>query len=127
MTLEELLHKDITDGIISAFYKVYSTLGYGFLEQVYENAMFLELVKAGYSVERQKSIRVFYEGEQVGYYIADMIVNDAVIIEIKAMEGLVVQHEYQLINYLRATDIEVGLLINFGKKPQFKRKIYSNQ
>jgi GxxExxY protein len=124
--MENYKHQDITEGIIRAFYKVYNTLGYGFLEKVYENALYHELTKMGFVVEKQKKIRVLYDGIQVGDYCADLIVNHLVIIEVKAAEGLVIEHEYQLINYLKATDKEVGLLLNFGKKPQFKRKIFSN-
>ncbi|MDO9551561.1 GxxExxY protein [Rhodonellum sp.] len=125
--MENYKHEALTEGIIRAFYKVYNTLGYGFLEKVYENSLFYELIKAGYMVEKQKRIRVYYDGVDVGDYYADLIVEDLVIIEIKAAEGLVEEHECQLINYLKATDKEVGLLLNFGKKPQFKRKIYSNK
>lgn|SRR5690554_1255919 len=122
-----MLHSDITGKILEAFYKVYNTLGYGFLESVYEKAMLIELQKFGLFVERQKRIKVYYEGIQVGDYFADLIVNNCIIIELKAAEALSKENEYQLINYLKATDIEVGLLINFGKKPEFRRKIFSNK
>ncbi len=125
--MENLLHQNITDDIIAAFYKVYNVLGYGFLERVYENAMFYELTRNGYLVEKQKRIKVFYENTEVGDYFADLIVSDKVIVEIKAAEGIRVEHDSQLINYLKATEIEVGLLLNFGKKPQFKRKIYTSR
>ncbi len=125
--MKDFKHQNITEGIIKAFYKVYNTLGYGFLEKVYENSLFHELVKAGYLVEKQKRIKVYYENIEVGEYYADLIVDDLVIIEIKAGEGLIEDHEYQLINYLKATDKEIGLLLNFGKTPQFKRKIFSNK
>ncbi len=121
-----LIHSEITEKIIKGYYQVYNTLGYGFLEQVYEKAMFLELGKMGFYVERQKKIKVYYDGNQVGLYFADLIVNNCVIIEIKAAEALHQQHEYQLINYLKATEIEVGLLFNFGKNPEFRRKIFTN-
>lgn len=121
-----MLEKEITNKIIKAYYKVYNTLGYGFLEKVYENAMYLELHKQGLSCKRQERIKVFYEGTQVGDYFADIIVEDRVIIELKAAEDLCYEHECQLINYLKATHIEVGLLLNFGKEPQFKRKIFTN-
>lgn len=122
-----MLHSDITGKILEAFYKVYNTLGYGFLESVYEKAMLIELQNFGLFVERQKRIKVYYEGIQVGDYFADLIVNNCIIIELKAAEALSKENEYQLINYLKATDIEVGLLINFGKKPEFRRKIFSNK
>lgn len=119
-------HSEITDKIINCFYQVYNTLGYGFLEKVYENAMFMELRKQGMYVEKQKQINVFYENERVGEYYADLIVSDSVIVELKAAESLCEEHEHQLVNYLKATEIEVGLLLNFGKSPQLKRKVFSN-
>src|SRR5690606_40380583 len=119
-------HADLTEQIIKAFYKVYNTLGYGFLEKVYENAMYIKLRDMGYFVEKQKRIKVFYEEQQVGDYFADLVVNEQVIIELKASDSLCEEHEYQLINYLKATEVEVGLLLNFGKKPEFKRKVFSN-
>jgi GxxExxY protein len=119
-------HSDITERIIKAFFKVYNTLGYGFLEKVYENALMIELKKDGLEAENQRKIKVFYDGFQVGDYFADIIVNDLVIIELKAAESLCEEHELQLINYLKATEIEVGLLLNFGKKPEFRRKVFSN-
>ena len=122
----ELLHKDITDKIIKAFYKVYNELGFGFLEKVYQNALFLELIAMGLYCEKQKPIKVYYNGQIIGGYFADLIINGCVIIELKAAETLVKEHELQLINYLKATEIEVGLLLNFGKKPQFKRKLFTN-
>ena len=120
------LHQKITEKIIKAYYQVYNTLGYGFLEKVYHNALLLELRKQDFYCQSQFPIKVFYEGVQVGDYFADIIVDESVVIEIKAMESLCEEHEYQLINYLKATDIEIGLLLNFGKKPEFKRKIFTN-
>ena len=122
-----LKHKDLTDVIIKSYYKVYNTLGYGFLEKVYENALFIELRKHGLFVQKQKAIEVFYEEEIVGDYFADLIVSEKVILELKAAEGICEEHENQLINYLKATDIEVGLLLNFGKSPEFKRKVFTNE
>ena len=110
------LHSDITDKIIKAYYKVYNTLGHGFLEKVYEKAMVIELRKMGMIAQRQVSIKVYYDGEEVGDYDADVIVADKVILELKAAESLSPKHEAQLLNYLRATEIEVGLLLNFGVK-----------
>ena len=123
---ENYKHSDITEKIIKAYYKVYNTLGYGFLEKGYENAVFIELRAMGLFVEKQKQIKVYYEGKEVGEYFADLIVADCVIVELKAAESLCEEHEFQLINYLKATEIEVGLLLNFGKKPEFKRKVFSN-
>lgn len=121
-----LQHQEITDLVIKSFYKVYNVLGYGFLEKVYQNAMFLELKKSSFLIEAQKKIKVYYEEVMVGEYYADLIIDGKVIVELKAAEGLVEEHENQLVNYLKATDIEIGLLLNFGKTPQFKRKIFSN-
>lgn len=121
-----LLHKDLTDQILKTFYDVYNELGYGFLEKVYQNALYLELKNRGFYVEAQKQIKVYYKNAQVGEYYADLLVNDLVILELKATDGLVKEFEYQLINYLRATNIEVGLLLNFGEKPAFKRKVFDN-
>lgn len=121
-----LLHKDITDEVIKAFYKVYNELGFGFLEKVYQNALFLELIAMGLYCEKQKQINVHYNGQIIGEYFADLIVNGCVIVELKAAEALAEEHEAQLTNYLKATRIEVGLLLNFGKKPQFKRKLFTN-
>lgn len=120
-------HKEMTAEIINSFYKVYNTLGYGFLEKVYENALSIELKKKGLNCKRQKPITVFYENEIVGEYFADLIVNDEIIIELKACETLIEEHEIQVVNYLKATKIEVALLLNFGKTPEIKRKIYSNE
>lgn len=125
--MAEYLHKDLTSKIINAFYTVYNELGYGFLEKVYENALKIELTKMDLSVEKQKLIKVYYDNSEVGEYFADLLVNNLVIIELKAAETLMEEHENQLINYLKATDIEVGLLLNFGKKPQISRKIFTNK
>lgn len=122
-----MLHRELTNKIIGAFYKVYNTLGYGFLEKVYENSLKIELRSLGLKVEQQKNIKVNYEGYEVGDYFADLIVNDDVIIELKAAESICEEHEAQLLNYLRATDKEVGLLFNFGKEAKFVRKVYSNK
>ena len=121
-----MLHEDITGRTIQAFFKVYNTLGFGFLEKVYENALRLELIKAGLFVYQQKNVKVYYENTQVGDYFADLVINEIVIVELKAAEALREEHEAQLINYLKATNIEVGLLFNFGKQPEFRRKIFSN-
>ena len=119
-------HEEITNLIIKAFYKVYNTLGYGFLEKVYENAMRIELIEMGLLVEKQKRINVYYFSHEVGDYYADLVVENLIILELKASETLTEEHENQLINYLKATEIEVGLLLNFGKKPEVKRKVFDN-
>ncbi len=120
-------HSDLTGEIINRFYKVFNTLGYGFLEKVYEKALKYELEKAGFKVNCQVPINVFYESELVGEYFADLLVENQVIIELKAAETIGEKHEIQLVNYLKATEIEVGLLLNFGEKPEIKRKIFSNE
>jgi len=121
-----MLYADITEKIIGAFYEVHKKLSYGFLEKVYQNALAIELQRRGLNVSKQQQIKVYYDNNLVGDYYADLVVNDCVILELKAAEGLVEEHENQLMNYLKATDIEVGLLLNFGIKPQFKRKIFTN-
>ncbi len=123
MANENYIHSDITEKIIKAFYNVYNKLGYGFLEKVYENAMLIELKKFGLNCKNQFPIKVFYDEKNVGEYFADIIINDFVIVELKAAENLCEEHECQLVNYLKATEIEVGLLLNFGKEPQLKRKV----
>jgi len=121
------LHSDLTETIIGCFYNVYNKLGFGFLEKVYENALLIELREAGLAASSQIPIEVYYKNEKVGNYYADLFVNNKVIIELKAGDGVIIEeHELQLINYLRATEIEVGLLLFFGKKPQFKRKLFTN-
>ncbi len=119
-------YSEITELIIKCFYNVYNELGYGFLEKVYQNALLVELKNAGLFCEAQKPIKVYYQGINVGEYFADVVVNKCVIIELKAAEGIVEEHEFQLINYLKATEIEIGLLLNFGKKPEIRRKIFTN-
>ncbi len=116
----------LTEKIIGAFYTVYNSLGYGFLEKVYENALALELQKAGFHISQQQPITVYYDGQMVGQYYADIIVNDTIILELKASENIREEHKLQLLNYLRATEHEIGLLLNFGKSPQIKRVIFSN-
>ena len=119
-------YKELTEKIIGIFYKVYNNLGYGFLENVYENAMVLDFKKENIPAVSQYAIKVLYEDEIVGKYFADILVDGKVIVEIKAAKNLVLEHEAQLLNYLKATDKEVGLLLNFGPKPEFKRKIFDN-
>ena len=119
-------HKELTEDIIKIFYKVYNTLGYGFLEKIYENAMMIEFRKAGIPAEAQSPIKVTYDGEIVGEHAADIIVDNKVIIELKAAKKIAEDHHAQLLNYLKATDIEVGLLLNFGPKPEISRKVFDN-
>ena len=122
----ELIYKDLTDAIIKTFYDVYNELGYGFLEKVYQNSLYLELRTRGFQVEAQKQIKVHFKGIEVGEYYADLVVNNTIILELKAAEVIVEEFEFQLINYLKGTDKEIGLLLNFGKKPEFRRKVFEN-
>ena len=122
----EYLHQDITDKIIKAFYNVYNELGYGFLERVYEKALLIELRSMGLECISQDPVKVFYKGILIGDYFSDICVEGLVIVELKAAEILVDDNELQLINYLKATEKEVGLLLNFGKKPEIRRKIFTN-
>lgn len=121
-----MLKGDITEQVIGAFFSVYNKLGHGFLEKVYENALAIALRRAGLAVEQQSPISVRFDGEVVGEYFADLLVERSVIVEIKAADKLKDVHEAQLLNYLKATQIEVGLLINFGPTADFKRMIRSN-
>ena len=116
-------HEELTGKIIESAYTVHNTLGFGFLENVYQNALIIELEKTGLKAEKEKSVKVLYQGKIVGDYIADVIVEDKVILELKSVKDLHPAHEVQLVNYLKATGIEVGLLINFGHSVKVKRKI----
>ena len=119
-----MLHSDLTEKIIACAYKVYNKMGYGCLESVYEKCMLIELAKAGLKAQAQKSIRVFYEGQAVGDFVSDIIVNDTVIIELKSIKKIVKAHEIQLVNYLVSTNKDVGLILNFAEeKVEVKRKI----
>ena len=124
--MNNILHRDLTQEIIRIFYEVYNELGYGFLERVYQNALFHELKLNGFDVKAQHRIKVFYKEVEVGEYICDILVNELIILELKAQEQLIEANEFQLINYLKATNYEVGLLLNFGKRAEFKRKIFQN-
>jgi GxxExxY protein len=121
-----LKHQLLTDQLIKAFFKVYNTLGYGFSERVYQNALVIELRRRGLAVAPQAPIKVYYEGELVGEYFADLLVNDLVILELKAVGFLAAEHGTQLINYLKASHLEVGLVMNFGPKPEFQRRVFDH-
>ena len=123
---QDFKYKELTEEIIKIFYNVYNKLGYGFLEKVYEKAMMIECNKEGIPAVSQYPIKVSYENEIIGEYYADIVVNNEVIIEIKAARQLAREHEAQLLNYLKATDIEVGLLLNFGPEPEVRRKAFDN-
>ena len=119
-------HSELTEQIIGAFYDVYSKLGYGFLEDVYVKALVIELKKRGLIPDTEQPIAVYYEGQSIGKYYADVVVNNLVIVELKSVKALVTEHEAQLLNYLKATPYEVGLLLNFGPKPETKRRSFDN-
>ena len=122
-----LFEDEYTNKIIGAAQEVHRELGFGFLEAVYGNALYKELTKRGMKCECQKPIDVFYKGEVVGHYVADMVVEDKIIIELKAVTDLRPEHEWQLINYLAATHMELGLLINFGRSVKVRRKILTKE
>lgn len=127
MKTTSLKHKDVTDKILHAFFKiVYPKLGYGFLEKVYEKALAITLEGTGLQLVQQAKIDVFFQGQVIGEYYADLLVENAVLVEIKAVSRLSQDHEAQLLNYLRATPYEVGLLLNFGNQPEFRRRVYDN-
>ena len=122
----EYLHSDTSDGILKCFYRVYNELGIGFLESVYEKALCQELCEYGFNVESQIPIPVYYKGKNVGNFKADINVDNKVMIELKAARAMAPLFEAQVLNYLRVTKIEVGLLLNFGPKPQIKRLLFDN-
>lgn len=116
--------EEVAKAIVLAFYFVRNELGVGFLEKVYENALAMELRERGFFVQQQQLIKVFFKGVEVGDYFADLLVEESVIVELKVVEMLASKHEAQLLNYLKASEINLGLLLNFGPKPEVKRKIY---
>ncbi len=120
-------HSDLTQQIIGAFFDVYNSLGYGFLEKVYENALTIELRQRGFKVEQQKPICVYYQQQVVGEYFADLLFNDLIILELKVIRTITEAHQAQLLNYLKATEYEVGLILNFGPRPAHKRKAFDNE
>ncbi len=120
-------HHQITDKILKAFYKVHSELGYGFAEKVYENALVILLQEFGLRVEQQKRIKVYFHGQIIGEYIADVVVNEVILLELKAVSKIIDQHSAQLWNYMKATEFEVGLLLNFGPKATFQRRVFDNE
>ena|SRR5215469_6396353 len=123
----KLLYAELTEKIIGVYYDVYNELGHGFLESVYSNAMGRALAQAGLAVQREVSVPVYFRGWDVGHFKADLVVNGCILIELKAVQALDRSHEAQIINYLRATELEVGLLFNFGgSKPQFRRIVLEN-
>ena len=123
---QKLLHQDLAKVVIGCFYTVYNTLGYGFLEKVYENALVIELRQKGLKVQQQFPIEVFYKGNNVGKYFADLLIEDKIILELKAAEIISQAHLVQLQNYLKASQIELGFVFNFGPQPKFERRIFQN-
>lgn len=121
-----MLHHTLTEKIIGVFYDVYNELGHGFLESVYETAMVIALREKGLNVEQQVEVPVWFRGQKIGAFFADLVVETVVIVELKAVRAIDPAHEAQLLHYLRATEIELGLLLNFGVRPEIKRKIYDN-
>src|SRR5262249_51839115 len=119
-------HSELTDSIIGVFYSVYNELGFGFLESVYRKALKLSLEEKGLRVEAEVPIPVFFRGTNVGDFRADLILNRLVLLELKTAETIVAAHEAQLLNYLRATTLELGLILNFGPKPQVRRLLFDN-
>jgi GxxExxY protein len=123
----KLLHSELTETILGVYYDVYNEIGHGFLESVYNNCMFLALAKVGMSVRREAPVPVYFRGQDVGQFKADLVIDNSVLIELKAVQNLDRSHEAQVMNYLRATELEVGLLLNFGSpRPQFRRIVFEN-
>jgi GxxExxY protein len=127
MTPPSLKHSDVTDKIIGIFYDVYNELGHGFLESTYAEALVLALGESGLSAAREVPVPVWFRRKKVGQYYADMVIDGIILIELKAARALDSAHEAQLLHYLRATEIEVGLLLNFGLRPQFRRLLFDNE
>lgn len=121
-----LKHSELTEQIIGVFYDVYNEVGHGFLESTYAEAMVVALRQSSLSAVREVPVPVWFRGQKVGQYFADMLVNNTVLLELKAARSLEAAHEAQLLDYLRASEIEVGLLLNFGVRPQFRRLLFDN-
>ena len=124
---EQYKHQELTRAIIASFYDVYNELGHGFLESIYERAITIALRTHGIALQQQLPLPVWFRGERIGDFRADLVIANAVIVEIKACRLLESCHEAQLLNYLRSSDIEVGLLLNFGPKPQIKRLVFADE
>lgn len=124
--MQEKLFSEVTDAVICCFYSVYNTLGKGFLEKVYENALAVEMNERGILLQQQVPIQVLYKQVAVGQYVCDLLVDNKVIVEVKAVRTLLPEHDAQLLNYLKATGIKVGLLLNFGPEPEVRRRVFAN-
>lgn len=123
---EQFRHFELTKSIIGTFYEVYNELGHGFLESVYENSLTIALRQKGLNVFQQIAVPVWFRGSRVGDFVADLLVNQLVILELKSVRSIDSAHIAQLLNYLKATEIEIGLVLNFGPKPEFKRLAFGN-
>jgi GxxExxY protein len=119
-------HSDLSDKIIKVFYDIHNELGYGFSEKIYQKAFGIALRQIGLKVDEQVPIKVYFRGQEIGEYFADMIVNDVILLELKVVAHIIEEHEAQLLNYLKSTEIEVGYVMNFGKSAEFKRKVFDN-
>lgn len=119
-------HSELSDKIIKVFYEIHNELGYGFSEKIYQKAFGIALRQVGLKVDEQVPIKVYFRGQEIGEYFADMVVNDVILLELKAVAHILEEHEAQLLNYLKSTEIEVGYLMNFGKSAEFKRKVLDN-
>ena len=124
---EQFRHSELTKSIIGVFYEVYNELGHGFIESVYENSLSIALREKGCEVHQQIAIPVWFRSKQVGDFDADVLVDKLVLLELKVARSIEQAHIAQLLNYLKATQIEVGLLLNFGPKPEFKRVVFGNE
>ena len=122
-----LKHSELTEKIIGVFYNVYNELGYGFLESTYAEAMVIALEDMGLRAAREVSVPVWFRGRKAGQYFADLLVEGAVLLELKTARSIDSSHEAQLLHYLRATEFEIGLLLNFGVRPQFRRLLFDNE
>jgi len=119
-------HADLSEKILNIFFAVHRELGYGFSEKVYERAFSISLRESGFKIEEQIPFKVFFRGQLVGEYVADMLVNGVILLELKAVAQIAEEHEAQLLSYLKASEIEVGYVINFGKSATFKRLVFDN-
>jgi GxxExxY protein len=120
-------HSELSERIIKVFFDVHTELGYGFSEKVNQKAYGIALREDGMKVDEQVPIKVYFRGQLVGEFFADMVVNDLILLELKSAESIIEEHEAQLLNYLKSTEIEVGYVMNFGKSANFKRKVFDNQ
>ena len=119
-------HKELTHKIVGVFQEVYNELGHGFLESVYQRSLAIALQGAGLEARAQVRIPVWFRGQRVGQFEGDLLVNSSILLELKVAQCLNFSHQAQLLNYLRATNIEIGLLLNFGVKPEFRMLVFEN-